>query len=309
MKNIHLISTDKTTGIFKSGGNLLFSIMNKVRTTHEGFHLSITSDEEIKEGDYRLNIQRDYYKKADKEGLAYYNKRNDVFKKIILTTDQDLIADGVQSIDDEFLEWFVKNPSCDFVEVEKENICARCYSNDVDECWSAKECSDGKYLKIRYKIIIPQEELKTSEEWQNQFTSTKVLDPDGWDRKNYQYSWFEEKITLAEYESRLSKSTVKGLIPKEEPKQIKCYCGHTDYCNCGPLEESKQETLEEAFKKWSGRTQIGYDKIDVLNFGAKWQAERMYSEEDLLSAFKAGMMFIGEDKGSFREWFEQFKKK
>jgi hypothetical protein len=35
----------------------------------------------------------------------------------------------------------------------------------------------------------------------------------------------------------------------------------------------------------------------------------MYSEEDLLSAFEAGMMFIGEDKGSFREWFEQFKKK
>ena len=40
----------------------------------------------------------------------------------------------------------------------------------------------------------------------------------------------------------------------------------------------------------------------------KWQAERMYREEDLLSAFEAGMMFIGEYKGSFREWFEQFKK-
>ena len=46
-----------------------------------------------------------------------------------------------------------------------------------------------------------------------------------------------------------------------------------------------------------------------IRFGAKWQAERMYSEEDLLSAFEAGMMFIGEDKGSFKEWFEQFKKK
>jgi hypothetical protein len=41
---------------------------------------------------------------------------------------------------------------------------------------------------------------------------------------------------------------------------------------------------------------------------AKWMQERMYSEEDLLSAFEAGMMFIGEDKGSFKEWFEQFKK-
>jgi hypothetical protein len=43
--------------------------------------------------------------------------------------------------------------------------------------------------------------------------------------------------------------------------------------------------------------------------GANYQAERMYSEEDLLSAFEAGMMFIGEDKGSFKEWFEQFKNK
>ena len=24
---------------------------------------------------------------------------------------------------------------------------------------------------------------------------------------------------------------------KEEPKQIKCYCGHTTYCDCSPLEE------------------------------------------------------------------------
>jgi hypothetical protein len=32
-----------------------------------------------------------------------------VAKKIILTTDLDLIKDGVQSIDNEFLEWFVKN--------------------------------------------------------------------------------------------------------------------------------------------------------------------------------------------------------
>ena len=29
----------------------------------------------------------------------------------------------------------------------------------------------------------------------------------------------------------------------EEPKQIKCYCGHTTYCDCGPLEEPKQERL------------------------------------------------------------------
>ena len=48
---------------------------------------------------------------------------------------------------------------------------------------------------------------KTSEEWQSIFPYPKVLDPDGWDRKNYDYSWKEEKITLEEYEARRSQST------------------------------------------------------------------------------------------------------
>ena len=77
----------------------------------------------------------------------------------------------------------------------------------------------------------------------------------------------------------------------------------------------KQETLEEAAAvNWAIRKgHIRTTKLENALFkqgfldGAKWQAERRYSEEDLLSAFEAGMMFIGEDKGSFREWFEQFK--
>ncbi len=31
------------------------------------------------------------------------------------------------------------------VEIVTENICGRCYSNNTNECWSTKECSDGKY--------------------------------------------------------------------------------------------------------------------------------------------------------------------
>ena len=48
---------------------------------------------------------------------------------------------------------------------------------------------------------------KTSQEWQEENMKTIVLDHDGWDRTNYKYSWFEEQITLDEYNSRLSKST------------------------------------------------------------------------------------------------------
>ena len=53
-------------------------------------------------------------------------------------------------------------------------------------------------------------ERKTSEEWSKdtRFSDTTVLDPDGWDRQDYQYSWFEEKISAAEYEKRLVDSTI-----------------------------------------------------------------------------------------------------
>lgn len=50
--------------------------------------------------------------------------------------------------------------------------------------------------------------LKTSQEWQEIFYTIKVVDPDGWDRKNFQYSWHEEKITREEYINRIEKSTV-----------------------------------------------------------------------------------------------------
>jgi len=78
-------------------------------------HIYITSDEEIKEGDWV------YYENGDLKGTHKIGNgkrpKTMVLRKIILTTDQELIKDGVQAIDDEFLEWFIKNPSCEKVEV------------------------------------------------------------------------------------------------------------------------------------------------------------------------------------------------
>ena len=45
-------------------------------------YLLVVDDSEIKEGDYRVNIQRGYIKLVD-DNPEYYNKRNDVFKKVI----------------------------------------------------------------------------------------------------------------------------------------------------------------------------------------------------------------------------------
>lgn len=41
-----------------------------------------------------------------------------------------------------------------------------------------------------------------------------MLDPDGWDRSNFQFSWYREKISNLEYEKRLCSSTVRGDIIK-----------------------------------------------------------------------------------------------
>ncbi len=38
-----------------------------------------------------------------------------------------------------------------------------------------------------------------------------VLDPDGWDRLNFQYSWFEEQIMAQEFEQRLMSSTIQQV--------------------------------------------------------------------------------------------------
>jgi hypothetical protein len=154
MKNIHILPTDKPSRVFTWGNKLrlgdfvscpdYFGKLNK--------NIYITSDEEIKEVDYviqinfeKTNIQ--VIKCENESQVKIANSKNGSFtkNKIILTTDQDLIKDGVQAIDDEFLEWFVKNPSCEFVET---------YSLGI------QNGETGESYHYKYEIIIPKEEPK-----------------------------------------------------------------------------------------------------------------------------------------------------
>ncbi len=72
-------------------------------------------------------------------------------------------------------------------------------------------------------INLKDGKLRTSEEWQKLQPDTVVLDPDGWDRQNFEYSWHEELISLAEYGKRVNSSTIKmtGKTLKEFRKFIK----------------------------------------------------------------------------------------
>ena len=115
MKNIHILPTDKPSRLhFNEFEELVFTPKYKKL---DGVNIYITSDEEIKDvrphkGKWQLETGQILNK------FPNYLTDLSECKLVIMTTDQDLIEDGVQSIPDEFLEWFVKNPSCESVETE-----------------------------------------------------------------------------------------------------------------------------------------------------------------------------------------------
>lgn len=203
-----------------------------------GKELFITSEEEIKEGDWCImtNDYGDNYLvrvislkciggKEIRVQLLLNGKENtpllEKCEKIILTTDQDL--DGVQAIDDEFLEWFVKNPSCEEIKIE----------------WQTTSIN-----KRVYKIIIPKEEPKQE--------TTSI-----------------EEAAKTYYEENIDQSN----IPREH------------------YEWEIQDLM--------------------VGFCAQWQAERHYSEEEVIDLLQEinDLEIRLEGRIAIRKWFTQFKKK
>jgi hypothetical protein len=161
MKNIYILPTDQPSRLWVNSllqGKLELSEETLIGSLRNRY-IYITSDEEIKQGDWYYSILSDMIFKAIEVKIdrIYFNRIHcsvpNKCKKIILTTDPTLIADGVQAIDDEFLEWFVKNSSCEFVEVE---------SYKIDKEWDEKHTQFNPIypMKNKYKLIIPQEEPK-----------------------------------------------------------------------------------------------------------------------------------------------------
>ena len=130
MKNLHLLPTEKPSilGRFIDTNNLFLRASNDI-PRGENVNIYITSDEEIKEGDvakipcgvgkvkeltWKFGNDNPSYIVEDifiyklrygqKEGELQINSfRYEDVKKIILTTDQDLIADGIEQISEDTL--------------------------------------------------------------------------------------------------------------------------------------------------------------------------------------------------------------
>jgi hypothetical protein len=139
MKNVHLLPTDnqyKGSISLTPDGRLSTNILIGIPQ-----NIYITNDSEIKEGVDQWYLDK-FLNKPRNSGGAQYSQKQDV---IIMTTDADLIADGVQAIDDKLLEWFVKNPGCERVETKSQTVINYSFPRSV-------------YYK--HETIIPQEEFK-----------------------------------------------------------------------------------------------------------------------------------------------------
>jgi hypothetical protein len=154
MKNIYILSTNKPSRLHNTFNFLRLESGFDLSPYNQ--HIYITSDEEINENDYIITsdgklVQVSYLLSKDVEGGS----------KIILTTDQDLIKDGVQAITNTFAEWFIKNPSCEWVEIEtKDNWYVHTGSGKY---WEDEPIRMKRLLNLgdyEYKIIIPKEEPK-----------------------------------------------------------------------------------------------------------------------------------------------------
>ena len=236
MRNIHLIPTDKPSRLYLgNNGNFVFGmIQTSIQSRNDDFtnqNIYITSDEEIKEGDW-------YYDTKDLESLVpiYQRSQNLKFysgcKKIILTTDGDLISNGVQAIDDEFLEWFVKNPSCEKVEVKRNKKLSN------KSIWDAVE-GDLVFNNHNCGGVITQlsNDIRVhiiSENGEG-YMETAITSDNGLDTlviNNYKvYEYSDYKI----------------IIPKEKQKQHLIEMMKSDE-ELGLYEEPKQETLEHTSK-------------------------------------------------------------
>ena len=157
MKHVHVLPTDKPSTLFKDDfGNLIYSInMDQEQNHFEPQHLFITSDEEIKAGDWYYLPRTNLVYECTEDPTELNLERSLGVRKIILTTDPDLIKDGVQAIDDEFLEWFVKNPSCEEVEVGYGWI--RLTETDNEGYWVS---IPDKQFEMQQERMYSKEDLK-----------------------------------------------------------------------------------------------------------------------------------------------------
>jgi len=302
MKNIHILPTDKPSRLVLRNADSKLVLHTSITQWHgKSQHIYITFNEKPKVEDWIFANQSankitdikedDYpYGTINILGEKLYHSKHWSNNKIVLTDDPKLIKDGVQAIDDKFLEWFVKNPTCERVEVQK---------------WaSLAECG------YSYHIIIPKEEPKCTCKI-GELYNNACCKVHGSVSKEELKQDFSDKNYTPELELLGKQETLEEAAEK--------YAKQFDYA-----EDSSPQIDFIAGANWKAERSISIEayedsismqKTSNIGFESKIQElkqeiKRMHSKEDMQLAFKAGQDYQNFDcQYAFEKWFEQFKKK
>jgi hypothetical protein len=273
MKNINILPTDQPSRLHlwtDENGMRLALCELEYSHTRNTQHIYITSDEDIKEDDYCYD---NFLKSVFKANSIMGVKTQCTSEKIILSTDPTLIEDGVQEIEDYFLQWFVENPTCEYVEIES---------------WETK----GEW-NLDYKIIIPKEEPKQvicRDKLDRVIQNGYYVDvQDSGIHKVYRKedgqlyfkpygeeervsSYFSNDLILMSYGSKLIMDLKKEIADKkqEEPKQ--------DFSK--EWKELEDDNLCEPLKLWD-ETSEEVDSLvnELINKFTDWSGSYVYRDK------------------------------
>ena len=296
MKNIHVLPTDKSSNIVISSFDNKLKLNNNTNDSVEyngrNQHIYITSDEEIKEGDWVITPTNDI--------IQWAKVFQPIGKKIILTTDQYLIRNSVQAINEEFLEWFIKNPKSENVYVYKKYKQVN-QNNPVTRGSTALGFShyEVQSLDVSAPIGTNEKEVVSNLPNGDDFFKQETL---GYICPTTKKQCDDECCVSAEdCHIEASFDIISDCEePKQEIKQTAVECLEQEIfrrykftfqqLNCGPLEEAIQQAKEME------NQQRGYSEEEVLEF-----------TQTIIQQYKLGNTNI-EQLDLLKETLELFKK-
>ena len=191
MKNIFILPTDEASRLYEIGGELTLSVANTKHKYNTGRNVYITIEEKLENKNYVLS--------SSSIGALYLDGiintvemlDEEQWKKVILTNDPKLIADGVQELTEEQLKEIVSKYPLDYVEVSRIKdirddawyntaLCKTVYSLSFS---AEKEVTlddiIGKEMLSKADVILTihkGKELKTEEVMEGRISAYNFLD-------------------------------------------------------------------------------------------------------------------------------------
>lgn len=165
MKNLHLLESKQPCRLHYYSHMHDLGLSKEPLQWKQGRNIYITINQEIQEG-----VDQWYLDKVLNEpynsGGAQYASKQDI---IVLTTDIDLIKDGVGEISNKFLNWFIKHPTCELVGVMSYAVNCSCanqseYKEKPNIIKENTTCHLRNKCDVAYKInvaTIPKSKVGT----------------------------------------------------------------------------------------------------------------------------------------------------